>query len=123
MKGEVTRRAAGAPAKRLSPRNSMTFPRELRNAIPDLPTCVGRTLELASVHGFASNTRLFGARLHLDLRTRETGKLKGRFTVGMDLEPEAARGLAANLLELAERADKLPQSVIPPVNVRSRKRE
>jgi len=34
----------------------------------------------------------------------EAGKLKGRYMPRMDLEAEAARGLAAPLLELADRA-------------------
>jgi hypothetical protein len=107
MKGEVTHQPPAPPARRLSPRNYMTFPRELRDAIPDLPTYVGRTLELAGTHGSASNTRLFGTRVHVDLKIRETGRLKGRFTVRMDLQVEAARALAANLLELADRAEKV----------------
>ncbi len=110
MSGAVTRRAGGVPAMRLRRRNYMTFPCELRNAIPDLPTYVGRTLELSSTHGHASNTLLFGARVHLALGIQETGKLKGRFTVRMDLEVEAARALAASLIELADRAGKLPGS-------------
>ncbi len=107
MKGEVTHQPSAPPARRLSQRNYMTFPRELRDAIPDLPTYVGRTLELAGTHGNSSNTRLFGTRVHVDLKIRETGRLKGRFTVRMDLQVEAARALAANLLELADRAEKL----------------
>ncbi len=121
MSAEVTRRPTRLPAARLPRRNYMTFPTELRNAIPELPTYVGRTLELAGTHGHSSNTRFFGARVHLGLEIRETGKLKGRFTVRMDLEVEAARALARNLLELADRAEKLPESVLPPVTVRERK--
>ncbi|HTX39259.1 MAG TPA: hypothetical protein VME43_29745 [Bryobacteraceae bacterium] len=123
MSGPVTRRAAGVPALRLRRRNYMTFPCELRNAIPDLPTYVGRTLELSSTHGHASHTRLFGARVHLALGIHKTGKLKGRFTVGVDLELEAARALAASLIELADRAEKLPEAPIPPGAVHARKRK
>jgi hypothetical protein len=104
-------------------RNYMTFPSELRNAIPDLPTYVGRALELSSTDGQASNTRLFGARVHLNLGLQETGKLKGRFTVRMDLEVEAARALAASILALADRAEKLPESGVSPVSVGYRKRK
>ena len=84
----------------------MTFPRELREAIPDLPTCVGRVLELASVSGSASETALFGPRVHLKLGLRETGKLRGQFTVRLDLEAEAARGLGETILRMAERLGK-----------------
>jgi len=101
----------------------MTFPSELRNAIPDLPTYIGRTLELSSTQGHASNTRLFGARVHLGLGVQETGKLKGKFTVGIDLEVEAARVLAASLVELADRAEKLPEAPLPPPAAGARKRK
>jgi hypothetical protein len=121
MSSEVARTRTGLPARRPVRRNYMTFPSELREAIPDLPTYVGRALELSSTEGHASNTRLFGARVHLDFGLRETGKLKGRFTVRMDLEVEAARALAGTILELADRADKLTESGVPPLTVRRRK--
>jgi len=38
----------------------------------------------------------------LKLVVRETGKLKGRFVIGMDLQPDAARELAATLNKLAD---------------------
>ena len=123
MSAEVTRKHTGLPATRMRRRNYMTFPSELRNAIPDLPTYVGRALELSSTDGQASNTRLFGARVHLNLGLQETGKLKGRFTVRMDLEVEAARALAASILALADRAEKLPESGVSPVSVGYRKRK
>ena len=84
----------------------MTFPRELREAIPDLPTCVGRVLELSSVAAATSDHPLFGARVSLKLGVRETGKLKGRFTVRVDLEVEAARALAETILGMADRLSK-----------------
>ena len=101
----------------------MTFPRELRKAIPDLPTYVGRTLELSGIEGTASNTQLFGSRVHLKLELRETGKLKGRFTVGMDIEPDAARALASALTELAERAGRMPETPAAAVHIIPRKRK
>jgi len=121
-KAEVSRERPGTPASRLKRRNYMTFPTELRNAIPDLPTYVGRTLELTNMRGDASNTPLFGARVHLGVGVQEAGKLKGRYTVRIDLEVEAARGLAANLLELADRAGKLRAAAVSPVKVVKRKR-
>lgn len=123
MSGEVTRKPTGLPATHMRRRNYMTFPKELRNAIPDLPTYVGRTLELSGIDGHASNTRLYGARINLNLGLQETGELKGRFTVRMDLEVEAARALAASILALADRAEKLPESVPSPVSASYRKRK
>jgi hypothetical protein len=123
MSRELIRRQAGAPASRLRRANTMAFPSELRNAIPDLPTYVGRVLELCSTDGQASHTQLFGARVHLNLGLQETGKLRGQFTVRMDLAVEAARALAAGLMELADRAEKLPESALSTVSVRYRKRK
>lgn len=94
-RGSVARRY------RLTPYNTIAFPRELREAIPDLPTCVGRVLKLDTVNGRASKTVLFGERIHLALTVRETGRLKGKFVVGIDLLPEAARTLADTLTRLA----------------------
>ena len=86
---------------RLTPYNTVAFPRALREAIPDLPTCVGRVLKLDAIDGQASNTNLYGGRIHLNLTVRETRKLTGEFVVGVDLLPEAARTLAATLTRLA----------------------
>ena len=80
----------------------MVFPRALRDAIPDLPTYAGRVLEIDSVDGHASNTALFGPRVQLRVMVKETGKLTGKFAVRIDLEPDAARGLAARLSQLAD---------------------
>jgi hypothetical protein len=84
----------------------MTFPRELRDAIPDLPTCVGRVLELSSISSATSANPLFGPRVSLKLGVRETGKLRGQFTVQLDLEPEAAKALGETILRLAGQLDK-----------------
>jgi len=91
--------------RRTRNRNTMTFPRELRAAIPDLPTCMGRVLQLDSMNGQVSSSRLFGTRVHLKLVVKETGKLKGEFVVRVDLEAEAARALAATLQQLAEQVE------------------
>ena len=102
MSKELTRK--GLPSKRrLSYRgNTITFPCELRDAIPDLPTYSGRVLELESIDGKLSETVLFGRRIHLKMTVTETGKLTGKFTVRVDLQPDAARALADTLLKLAE---------------------
>ncbi len=84
----------------------MGFFRELRDAIPDLPTCVGRVLQVDAINGDASETPLFGPRVNLKVVVKETGKLKGKFVIRLDLAPDAARGLAETLTHLAERAEK-----------------
>lgn len=106
MSKEVAR--GGVPARRriLDLGNTIGLPRELREAIPDLPTCVGRVLKVDSINGDASHTQLFGARVNLKLVVKETGKLKGEFVIRLDLEPDAARALAGTLSELVERAEK-----------------
>ena len=105
MTTKLTR--ANVPMSRRIPyRNTITFPSALRAAIPDLPTCVGRVLALDSMSGHAWNTPMFGPRVQLKLVTKETGKLKGEFTVRVDLDPEAARALAATLTQLADQVAK-----------------
>ena len=106
MSKEIARK--GLPARRrwALTTNTMGFPRELREAIPDLPTCVGRVLKIDSVNGDASNTRLFGPSVHLKLVVKETGKLSGEFVIRMDLEAGTARALSETLAQLAEQAEK-----------------
>ena len=106
MSSEVTRTDVQVP-QRLGRHNTMAFPRELREAIPDLPTCVGRLLELSSMSGQPSNTHLFGPRVHVSLVVNETGKLTGKFTVRIDLQTDAARALAETLTKLADQAEQL----------------
>jgi len=92
------------PARRPARRNYMSFPRELREAISDLHT--GRALELDAIRGQASNTILAGPAVQLKLIVKETGKLSGEFVVRMDLQPDAARRLAAELNKLADDAER-----------------
>jgi hypothetical protein len=92
-------------ARRLNRPNTMAFPRELREAIPDLPTYVGRVLELDSVTGKAIHTWLTGRAVLVKLSVKETGRLKGKFVVRLDLQVEAARALAATLSKLADEAE------------------
>ncbi len=106
MSKEVARRELPAKPRFKLGRNYVTFPRELRNAIPDLPTYVGRSLELSEIHGESSDTALFGKRIQLRLTAAETGKLKGRYPVRVDLDPEAARGLAATLNQLCDELER-----------------
>jgi hypothetical protein len=86
----------------------MAFPRELRQAIPDLHS--GRALELDSINGQSCNTLLFGPLVRLKLLVKETGKLNGQFVVRMDLQPDAAREMATQLNKLADAAERLQPS-------------
>jgi hypothetical protein len=108
MSKELTRKSVPAKARRRYTfmGNTMAFPRELRDAIPDLPTCVGRVLKVDAISGDASHSQLFGPRVNLRLLVKETGKLTGEFVIRLDLEPNAARTLAKTLHELADRAMK-----------------
>ena len=88
---------------RLTPYNTIAFPRELRDAIPDLHG--GRVLKLASVTAGVSRAEFFGEHIQLNLTASETGKLSGEFVVRVDLLPEAARTLAATLARLADEVE------------------
>jgi hypothetical protein len=82
--------------------NHMTFPSQLREAIP-APPMGGRVLQLAGLTGGLTPS-LFGSNVSLKLLVKETGKLKGQYTILMDLQPEAARALAETLTQLADQA-------------------
>ena len=88
---------------RLTPYNTIAFPRALRDAIPDLHG--GRVLKLASVSAGVSRAEFFGEHVQLNLTASETGKLNGEFVVRVDLLPEAARTLAATLTRLADEVE------------------
>src|SRR5450759_2995516 len=98
MSKELTRTTV-ARRYRPTPYNTIAFPRELRDAIPDLHG--GRVLKLDSVTAGVSRAEFFGDHIQLNLTARETGKLSGEFVVRVDLLPEAARTLAATLTRLA----------------------
>jgi len=107
MSTELTRK--NVPARRdLVRRNTMAFPRELRQAIPDLHA--GRVLELDSINGRTSDIPAFGPPIELRLVVKETGKLTGEFVVVMGLQIDAARKLAATLAELADQAERAASS-------------
>jgi len=88
--------------------NTMSFPQELRGAIPELDPCWGRCLKLSSIDGDCQHNRR-GKRVSLKFQVEETGKLSGSFPVYADLDVEAARTLAATLLKLADQVEHLPQ--------------
>ena len=95
--------------RRLSPLNTMNFPQALRDAIPTLARCWGRCLVLSSITGRALNDPLFwGRRVRIKFQVEESGKLTGKFDVWMDVDPEAARGLARTLNQLADEAETAP---------------
>jgi len=94
------RRRRGMPSP-----NTMSFPRGLRDAIPDTPACAGRVLELASTSGAVALTYPGCPPVELRLLTRETGRLTGEFVVVVNLQPQAARALAETLAKLADEAD------------------
>jgi hypothetical protein len=98
-----------APSRRFDPLNTMNFPQALRDAIPTLARCWGRSLALTSITGLALNDPLFwGKRVRIKFQVEESGKLTGKFDVWMDVDPEAARGLARTLMQLADEAEKGP---------------
>ena len=102
MSTELTR--PGLPSRRrpLKNRNYIMFPRELRDAIPNLPTYTGRLLELESIDGSIIDNPLFGQSVSVKMVVTETGKLKGKFEVELGLQPEAARALGETLIQLAK---------------------
>ena len=112
-----TRRDPAGPAltrsRRLRPFNSMNFPQALRDAIPTLARCWGRCLLLTSITGRALNDPLWGKRVRVKFQVEESGKLTGKFDVWMDLDPEAARGLAHTLNQLADEVEKAPPAAEP----------
>jgi len=105
MSTKVARKRTAA-RQPLCRRNSIAFPRELRDAIPPLHD--GRVLELDSISGHASNMALFGPLVQLKLVTKETGKRKSSFVILVGLQPDAARKLAGHLKELADQASMPP---------------
>ena len=86
--------------------NWVTFPRELRNAIPDLEPCKGRVLQLENADVKVTNTEWTGRRVAMKLTACETGKLTGVFDVWVDLNIDAARALGELLLSAAEKASR-----------------
>ena len=110
-----TRRDPALPPFRLRPLNTMNFPQGLRDAIPTLARCWGRCLVLASVTGRALNDPLWGKRVRVKFQVEESGKLTGKFDVWVDVDPEAARGLARTLNQLADEAEKAASAGGDPV--------
>jgi len=116
MKSRSVQRTRGSVAlptptsgRRRPPLDTMSFPQALRDAIPTLARCWGRSLVLTSITGRALNDPLFwGKRVRIKFQVEESGKLTGKFAVWMDVDPEAARGLARTLNQLADQAENAP---------------
>ena len=100
------RRAPARPSWRMPQQNTMNFPQALREAIPTLARCWGRCLLLTSITGRGLNSPFWGRRVRVKFQVEESGKLTGKFDVWMDVDPEAARGLARTLSQLADEAEK-----------------
>jgi hypothetical protein len=97
-----------AVARKLQLVNNVTFPRELRDAIPDHQPSVGRCLKLDSVDAQAAHAVEWGRRVRIKLRVCETGKLSGQFDVWVDVEIDAAKALIELIQGAVEQADKIP---------------
>jgi hypothetical protein len=95
--------------------NTIVFPKELRDAIPDYGS---RALVFDSVSGSHSSAPVsisgmigaaqfdFGARTQIRFLVHETGKLDGQFTLLVDLDSETTRALGKFLIELADQSEK-----------------
>jgi len=87
--------------------NWITFPGELRDAIPDFKPCMGRVLQLENANVAAGDSAWTGHRVAISLTVCETGKLTGVFEVGVSLNIDAARTLGELLISAADEAAKL----------------
>ncbi len=86
--------------------NWITFPRELRDAIPTFEPCAGRVLELDTVEARPTDSEWTGRRVAVKLHVCETGKLEGVFDVWLSLNVSAAEALAEALRAAIDRATK-----------------
>lgn len=87
-----------------TPPNWITFPQNLRDAIPTFEPCGGRVLQLDSVNAGATENDWTGRRVVVTLRACETGKLGGVFDIVIDLNISAAEALAEVLKTTADKA-------------------
>jgi len=90
--------------------NWITFPQNLRDAIPTFEPCGGRVLQIDSVDAGATNSAWTGARVAVKLRVCETGKLDGVFDIWIDLNISAAQALAETLRSAAEQAETVSET-------------
>jgi hypothetical protein len=85
--------------------NWITFPQNLRDAIPAFEPCRGRVLQLDGIDAAASDSDWIGRRVTVKLRCCETGKLDGIFDVLVSLNISAAEALAEVLKTAADKAN------------------
>ena len=95
------------PVRKLRLTNNVTFPQELRDAIPDHKPSAGRALKLESVDAQAANTVEWGRRVQIKLQVCETGKLSGVFDIWVDIEAEAAKALGETILAAVEQSGRI----------------
>src|SRR5437764_8208413 len=88
--------------------NWITFPQQLRDAIPDWLPCAGRVLQLDSVDAGPSDSEWVGRRVAVKLRVCETGNLEGVFELSISLNGSAARALGETLCRAAGQAAEIP---------------
>lgn len=86
--------------------NNVTFPQELREAIPEHKPSAGRCLKLESLDAQGAHTVEWGRRVQMKLHVCETGKLSGSFDVWVDLQLDAAKGLLETLKAAIEQSEK-----------------
>jgi hypothetical protein len=93
--------------------NTITFPKELKDAIPDYGP---RALVFDSVSGSHYDGKVFAAmmgrtlagsspRASIKLLVHETGKLNGEFNLHVDLDAATTRALGKFLVDLADQAE------------------
>lgn len=97
-----------AISRRLEWPNTIVFPRELREAIPEGHG--GRALVFDAVSGGVAPAAPplpfeLGVRTQVFLQVHETGKLDGKYAIWMDLDAQTTRALGRFLVELADQAD------------------
>jgi hypothetical protein len=115
--------SATAIQKRVPRANAISFPRKLRDAIPDQELSAGRCLAFESAAARGRHTEYWGRVVHVSLRVGETGRLSGVFDILADLDVEAAEGLANLIHAACEEARKAPAEPEPgPVYPVRRKR-
>jgi len=93
--------------------NTITFPKELREAIPHyapralvFDAISGAHYDSTAISNMMGRPRSGnGERIRLQLLVHETGKLDGKFNLNADLDTETTRALGKFLIELADRAD------------------
>jgi hypothetical protein len=87
--------------------NNVTFPRALRDAIPDHEPSAGRVLKLESVSAQPAHTIEWGRRVQIKLQVCETGKLSGVFDIWVDIEADAAKALGETILSAVDQSGHL----------------